>query len=52
MRSPFSVYTVDLLSASFGLIDSACVEGDPDIIDDDNDVVLLEKVVALRLLLD
>ena len=42
MRSPFSVHTVDLFSASFGLIDLACVEGDPDIIDDDNNDVLLE----------
>ena len=41
MRSPFSVYTVDLLSASFGLIDLACVEGDPDIIVDENNDVLL-----------
>ena len=52
MESPFSVYTVDLLSASFGLIDLACVEGDPDIIDDDNNDVLLERVAAPRMSLD
>lgn len=41
-----------MLSASLGLIDLACVEGDPDIIVDENNDVLLEKVVAPRLLLD